>query len=98
MTGRDNRDKGGISRLIPLASVAGMGRDERDTPLKGGYPFYPDPNSSRISDQLAELAFRVRRLSPSHRNPESYHVEKSEIENELRSLSRQIEQKKRIAR
>lgn len=85
----DNRDNAGISRFIPLVSKGGMGRDERDTPLKGGYPFYPDPDLSRFSDRLSELAHRVRRLSPSHRDPESYHVEKSEIEHELRRLARQ---------
>ncbi len=89
MTDRDNRDKVGISRTIPLVRRVGMGRDERDTPLKGGYPFYPDPDPSRLSDRLSDLAHRVRRLSPSHRDPERYHVEKSQIEHELRLLARQ---------
>jgi hypothetical protein len=89
MTERDSRDKGGISRSIPQFRSGGMGgRDERDTPLKGGYPIYPDPNPSRLSDRLSDLAHRVRRLAPSHRDPERYHVEKSEIESELRLLAR----------
>lgn len=37
---------------------------------------------------LAELADRVRRLMPSHRDPEAFHEAKSEIEAELRRLSR----------
>lgn len=89
MTARDNRDTCGISRFIPLARKAGIGRDERDTPLKGGYPIYPDPDQSRLSDRLSDLAQRVRRLAPSHRDPESYHAEKSEIEHQLRLLAKQ---------
>ena len=45
--------------------------------------------SARITDRLDELAYRVRRLMPSHRDPERYHVEKSEIEHELRRLARE---------
>jgi hypothetical protein len=37
---------------------------------------------------LLSLADRVRRLLPSHRDPEAFHVEKSVIEHELRSLAR----------
>ncbi|MFD2032210.1 hypothetical protein ACFSKM_21415 [Ancylobacter dichloromethanicus] len=37
---------------------------------------------------LVELADRVRRLVPSHRDPEAFHEAKSEIEAELRRLSR----------
>lgn len=40
------------------------------------------------ADQLTELARRVLRLRPSHRDPEEFHVEKSEIANELRRLAR----------
>lgn len=36
---------------------------------------------------LRTLAGRVRRLSPSHRDPEAFFVEKSEIEAELRGLA-----------
>jgi hypothetical protein len=38
--------------------------------------------------ELAELAARVRRLVPSHRDPERFHLEKSEIEHALRRLAR----------
>lgn len=40
---------------------------------------------------LERLAHAVRRLSPSHRDPERFHVDKSEIERELRRLARQAE-------
>jgi hypothetical protein len=33
---------------------------------------------------------RVRRLVPSHRAPEAFHVEKSEIEWALRRLARRV--------
>ncbi len=39
--------------------------------------------------RLEEIADRVRRLIPSHRDPERFHVEKSEIEHELRRLARE---------
>jgi hypothetical protein len=35
------------------------------------------------------MAERVRRLSPSHRDPERFHEEKSELAAELRRLARQ---------
>lgn len=37
---------------------------------------------------IGDLADRVRRLCPDHRNPERFHIEKSEIEHELRELAR----------
>lgn len=36
---------------------------------------------------LGDLADRLRRLRPDHRDPERFHVEKSEIEHELRRLA-----------
>lgn len=39
---------------------------------------------------LDDLARRVRRLCPDHRHPERFHIEKSEIEHELRRLARHI--------
>jgi hypothetical protein len=40
-----------------------------------------------LAAQLRDLAQRVARLCPSHRNPEEFHEAKSEIEDELRRLS-----------
>jgi hypothetical protein len=37
--------------------------------------------------QLRNIAARVVRLSPSHRDPEAYHLEKSEIVADLRRLA-----------
>ena len=36
---------------------------------------------------IGELADRLRHLRPDHRNPERFHMEKSEIEHELRRLA-----------
>lgn len=36
---------------------------------------------------LRLIADRVRRLSPSHRDPERFHADKSEIEADLRRLA-----------
>ena len=65
------------------------------------YPFYTELRRSAsvrqtssgqtgelMGQALEELANRVRRLVPSHRNPESFHEAKSEIEAELRQLAR----------
>jgi hypothetical protein len=41
--------------------------------------------------QLADLAGRVRRLSPSHRDPERFHFDKDAIEKDLRRMSRLID-------
>lgn len=41
-----------------------------------------------LGQQLHDLAVRVRHLCPSHRDPEAFHIQKSEIEAALRNLSR----------
>lgn len=38
-------------------------------------------------DRITELAERVERLAPSHRDPERFHLEKSEIAAELRATA-----------
>jgi hypothetical protein len=40
---------------------------------------------------LHALAHAVRRLSPHHRDPERFHLDKSEIERKLKRLARQAE-------
>lgn len=44
----------------------------------------------RTRPDLAALARRVERLAPSHRDPEAFHIEKSEIVAELRQADREI--------
>lgn len=39
---------------------------------------------------LRLIADKVRRLSPSHRNPERFHEDRSEIERDLRRLAGRI--------
>lgn len=49
----------------------------------------PSGTTGELTGQaLEELANRVRSLVPSHRHPEAFHEAKSEIEAELRRLSR----------
>lgn len=43
-----------------------------------------------LSDEIAALARRVRRLTVSHHNPERFHEEKSEIEHQLHCLARAL--------
>ena len=63
-------------------------------PKGGGYkasrPKARGSSLSVLSDEIAALAGRVRRLSVSHRHPERFHEEKSEIEHLLRGLSQAI--------
>jgi hypothetical protein len=40
-----------------------------------------------LPDRLRDLAHQVQRLSPSHRNPEGFHEDKSEIVAELRRMA-----------
>lgn len=42
-----------------------------------------------LADQLERLAERVRRLSPSHRDPMSFFEERDEIDGELVRLARE---------
>lgn len=54
-----------------------------------------DPSVSGLSGvsaphTLTNLADRLRRLSPCHRDPERFHEDKSEIERELRRLAGRI--------
>lgn len=41
-------------------------------------------------DQLANLAYRIRRLCPDHRDPHRFHEEKSEIAHELGRLASEV--------
>jgi len=42
---------------------------------------------SNVAEELLSLSSRVRRLVPSHKNPENFHMEKSEIAYRLEQLS-----------
>ena len=46
--------------------------------------------------RLAQLAAKVERLSVSHRDPEAFFIERSEIANELRVVSRNIVARSRV--
>lgn len=60
-------------------------------PPKGGIYSVP-PSGVRhmpvlVTTQIEELAYRVRRLTVSHRDPERFHIDKSEIAYELHCLA-----------
>jgi hypothetical protein len=44
-----------------------------------------------VSVKLFEISKDIERLAPSHRNPEKYHEDKSEIVKELRGLAKSLE-------
>lgn len=75
---RDTNVPAGQSRLSRWG--AGQG-----TSPKGDVPC---PDTSTTAAALLGLAGRVRRLAPSHRDPEAFHMEKSAIEGELKALAR----------
>lgn len=78
VTNGTNGTNGEMSRLS--RGEKGQG----DSPFRGLSPVPPD------SGELFELARRVRRLTPSSRDPEWFHLEKSEIEAALRSIARRV--------
>lgn len=43
------------------------------------------------AQQIRELSRAVRRLGPDHRDPERFHVEKSEIAAQLANLAERLE-------
>ena len=49
-----------------------------------------DGGALEPAGRLAQLASKIERLSVSHRDPEAFFIERSEIANELRSVSRNI--------
>jgi hypothetical protein len=68
-------------------------RDIPDTPYGGGVRNVPRRASRRHAgrdSELLALADRVRRLAPSHRDPETFHVEKSEIERLIRLIAARL--------
>ena len=81
VTDLSRRDGHGLSR---------PGRDSVTSPLRGCHAVTkPGAAGHAVTaeEALVELANRVRRLVPSHRDPEAFHEAKSEIEAELRRLA-----------
>ena len=46
--------------------------------------------TERPQDVIEDLAYRIRRLCPVHRDPHRFHEEKSEIAYELQQLARKV--------
>lgn len=68
----------------------GRGAGGADPSVRGERRLLPTSEAARAPAALILLAERVRRLSPSHRDPERFHEDKSEIERELRRLARRV--------
>jgi hypothetical protein len=63
-------------------------------------PMLPNRNATPngLAGRLLELADAVRRLPPpGHRDPEAFHIAKSEIAAELRSVARDAQRAIKIA-
>ena len=72
--------------LADGAGVAQRGQG-REGPTAGHHSRAGGPS---LPEVLQELAGQVQRLSPSHRDPERFHEDKSEIVAELRRLARGV--------
>lgn len=51
-----------------------------------------------VAKALTGIAARLEKLAPSRRDPERYHVEKSELVHELHKLARALDKASIIAR
>lgn len=67
---------------------AHMCRAGTENPATPRHPRHPTPTVTAAD--LDRLAGAVARLSPSHRDPEAFHVSKSEVVAELRRLARTL--------
>lgn len=61
------------------------GNGERPPLSSTSYPPVP------LASLVADIAERVARLAPSHRDPEEFHVRKHTLAAELRQLAREME-------
>lgn len=68
-----------------MSRLSRCGAGQGDIPPKGGVP----PVPTEAGTALAVLADRVRRLCPDHRDPERFHLDKSEIVNDLKRMARE---------
>lgn len=71
-----------------MQGVAGASCAEASVGRSRSLP--PASEAKRTPATLIAIADRVRRLSPHHRDPERFHIDKSEIEAELRRLAGRI--------
>ena len=87
---KGERDWSKLERQMPtLADGASVDRrgQGREGPTAGHHSRAGGPS---LPEVLQELAGQVQRLSPSHRDPERFHEDKSEIVAELRRLARGV--------
>lgn len=88
-TSGTRRDGEKLSRFPSMANREGQAGHSREgfPPFRGEPPNVPPvPMAGR--GELVELAKRVERLAPSHRDPEAFHVERDEIAKTLRRMAR----------
>jgi hypothetical protein len=86
----------GVAVLVLCAGSGGVGgagvRDVTDRLV----PRHPASSgiAGRLSGRLMDLAEQVRRLDPpSHRDPEAFHITKSDIADELRRVAHDAQQR-----
>lgn len=82
-----------------VSDFPGSGREKRgflfpcflvSAPPLGGGKLETRNNSPKTpAEKLTEIASQVARLTPCHRDPEAFHIQKSEIIAMLRRLARE---------
>lgn len=66
-------------------------REHREHPPLGVFPCSHPRAARPLGRVVADIAERVARLSPSHRDPEQFHMDKHTLAAELRALARAME-------
>ena len=49
---------------------------------------------NRLAETLRQIALRVARNEPQHRDPERFHAEKSDIAHQIRTVAKEIEEQR----
>jgi hypothetical protein len=86
----------GVTKPVTCVMFSGVTDVTLGPPLKRGEVHtsrtIQSPSSSRRhgGEDLLGLADRIRRLSPSHRDPEAFHIEKDLIASEIRRVALEV--------
>ncbi len=75
----------------PIAWGTSSASPASPPPYRGVTRVTQTPGVQPLARLVADIAERVARLSPSHRDPEAFHMDKHTLASELRALARAME-------
>lgn len=78
-----------LSTDFPTARVSDFPTFQTFRPPLGAGKLESGKNPGKSAEKLTNLAAQVARLCPDHRDPEAFHLAKSEIVATLRRLARE---------